>query len=97
MAVDANWMVLPCVRLGKLEFYMSSAQVDALSDVYDAITGRGNDRVPDAVLPGTLETFGNAMSEEEKQAFIAAYAGSGPSSSVTETRGTPGLVLRYTG
>ena len=96
MAVDANWTVFPCVRLGKLEFGMSSAQVDALADIYGAITGRGNDRMPDDILHDTLETFGNAMSEEEKQAFIAAYADSGPSvDSVTEIRGNPGLVLRY--
>ncbi len=46
------------------------------------------------VAPGTLR--GDAMSEEEKQALIAAYAESGPSAdSVTETRGNPGLVLGY--
>jgi hypothetical protein len=96
MAVDADWTVLPCKGLGKLEFGMSSAQVDALSGTYGAVTGRGNDRIPDAILHDTLETFGNAMSEEEKQALIAAYADSGPSAdSMTETRGDPGLVLRY--
>ena len=96
MAVDADWTVFPCQRLGKLEFGMSPAQVNALSDVYGAITGRANDRVPDDLLHDTLETFGHAMSEEDKQALIAAYADIGPSvGSVTEVRGNPGLVLRY--
>ncbi len=56
----------------------------------------GNDRVPDDLLRDTLEKFGDAMSEEEKQALITVYAESGPSAdSVTETRGNPGLVLGY--
>lgn len=75
---------------------MSPTQVDALSDTYGAVTGRGNDRITDDLLLDTLKTFGDAMSEEEKQALIAAYAESGPSAdSVTETRGEPGLVLGY--
>lgn len=75
---------------------MSPAQVDALSGTYGVITGQGSDRVPDDLLRDTLEKFGDAMSEEEKQALIAAYAESGPSAdSVTETRGNPGLVLGY--
>ncbi|MBJ7386696.1 MAG: hypothetical protein JHC55_19635 [Mycolicibacterium sp.] len=96
MTVNADWTVFPRVRLGKLEFGMSPAQVDALSDVYGAITGRAHDRIPDDLLHDTLETFGYAMSEEDKQALIAAYADIGPSTdSVTEVRGNPGLVLRY--
>lgn len=96
MSVDANWTVLPRVGLGQLEFGMSSAEVDALSDVYGAITGRGNDRVPDDILHETLGMFGNAMSDEEKRAFVAAYVDNGPSvDGVTEIRGNPGLVLRY--
>lgn len=75
---------------------MSAAQVDALSDIYGAVTGRGSDRVPDDLLLDTLAKFGDAMSEDEKQALIAVYAESGPSAdSVTETRGNPGLVLGY--
>ncbi|WP_415972589.1 hypothetical protein [Rhodococcus sp. 077-4] len=75
---------------------MSSAQVDALSDTYGSVTGRGNDRMPDDILRDTLQTFGHALSEEEQQVFLAAFADSGPSvDSVTETRGDPGLVLRY--
>jgi hypothetical protein len=96
MALEADWTVNPCKGLGRLEFGMSAAQVNTLSDTYGAVTGRTNDRIPDDLLRDTLETFGNAMSEEEKQALIAVYADSGPSvDSVTETRGNPGLVLRY--
>ena len=96
MAAAGDWTVFPRKGLGKLEFGMSSAQVDALADTYGAVTGRGNDRVPDDLLRDTLEKFGDAMSEEEKQALIAAYAESGPSAdSVTETRGNPGPVLGY--
>lgn len=96
MAAAGDWTVFPRNGLGKLEFGMSSVQVDALSDTYGAVTGRGNDRVPDDLLRDTLEKFGDAMSEEEKQALIAVYAESGPSAdSVTETRGNPGLVLGY--
>ncbi|WP_420112574.1 hypothetical protein [Pseudactinotalea sp.] len=75
---------------------MSRAQVDALADTYGAVTGSRSDRVPDALLLDTLEKFGNAISDEEKQELIAVYAESGPpSDSVTETRGDPGLVLGY--
>ena len=96
MAAENDWTVFPGKGLGKLKFGMSPAQVDALSDTYGAVTGRGNDRAPDDILRDTLEKFGDAMSEEEKQALIAAYAEQGPSAdSVSETRGNPGLVLRY--
>ncbi|KHO26587.1 hypothetical protein QQ44_13105 [Mycolicibacterium setense] len=92
----ADWTVSPGKGLGKLEFGMSAARVDALSDTYGAVTGRGNDRIPDDILRDTLATFGDEMSEEEKQALIAVYAECGPAAdSVTETRGNPGLVLRY--
>lgn len=75
---------------------MSGAQVDALSDMYGAVTGRMNDRAPDDILRDTLEAFGAAMSEDEKRAFIAAYEDNAPAAdSVTETRGDPGLVLSY--
>ncbi|WP_421988837.1 hypothetical protein [Roseococcus sp.] len=96
MAAADDWTVFPCKGLGKLKFGMSPAQVDALSDTYGAVTGRGNNRAPDDILRDTLEKFGGAMSEEEKQTLIAVYAESGPSAdSVTETRGNPGLVLGY--
>jgi hypothetical protein len=96
MAVEKDWTVFPCEGLGKLKFGMSPTQVDALSDTYGAITGRCNDRIPDDILRDTLETFGGGMSNEEKHALIAVYAESGPSAdSVTETRGNPGLILRY--
>ncbi|TQK28753.1 hypothetical protein FBY28_1741 [Arthrobacter sp. SLBN-53] len=73
---------------------MSPAQVDALAATYGVITGRGADRVADDMLRETLAMFGDAMTEDEKQDFIAEYTGSGPSAdSVTETRGD--LVLRY--
>lgn len=94
MAAESDWTVFPGQGLGQLRFGMSPAQVDALSDTYGAAKGRGNDRIPDDVLRQTLEQFGDAMSEEEKQALIALYAASGPSAdSVTETRGQ--LVLSY--
>ena len=97
MATEADWTVLPRKGLGRILFGMSPTQVDALSDTYGAVTGRGNDRVPDNILLDTLKTFGDALSEEEKQALIAAYAESGPAAdSVTEIRGDPGLVLGYT-
>lgn len=96
MTAEGDWTVLPGSGLGKLEFGMSPAQVDALSDTYGAVTGRRNDGIPDEVLRDTLEKFGAEMSEEEKRALIAAYAESGPpADSVTETRGNPGLVLSY--
>ena len=94
MATDADWTIRPRVGLGRLEFGMTPAQVDALSTTYGALTGRGADRVDDDMLRETLAMFGDALSDDEKQAFIAEYTGSGPSSdSVTETRGD--LVLRY--
>lgn len=94
MATDADWTIRPRVGLGRLEFGMSPAQVNALSTTYGALTGRGADRVDDDTLRETLAMFGDALSDDEKQAFIIEYAGGGPSSdSVTETRGD--LVLRY--
>ena len=96
MTAEEDWTVFPGKGLGKLKFGMSPAWVDALSDTYGAVTGRGSDRTPDDILRDTLEKFGDGMSEEEKQAFIAVYTASGPSAdSVTETRGDPGLILRY--
>lgn len=96
MATEADWTVLPCTGLGRLLFGMSPTQVDALSETYGAVTGRASDRIPDDILLDTLKTFGDGMSEEEKQALLAAYAEIGPSAdSVTETRGDPGLVLSY--
>ncbi|MDO3400881.1 hypothetical protein QWI29_12640 [Mycolicibacterium neoaurum] len=94
MTSESDWTVHPLSGLGRLEFGMSPAQVDALSAIYGVITGRGADRVADEMLRETLAMFGDAMSEDEKQAFIAEYTDSGPSAdSVTETRGD--LVLRY--
>ncbi|MGU3651775.1 hypothetical protein [Mycolicibacterium sp. A43C] len=94
MTSESDWTVHPRSGLGRLEFGMSPAQVDALSATYGVITGRGADRVADDMLRETLAMFGDALSEDEKQAFIAEYTGSGPSAdSVTETRGD--LVLRY--
>lgn len=67
-----------------------------MSGKYGAVTGRGNNRVSDDLLRDTLEKFGDAMSDEEKQAFISVYTQSGPSAdSVTETGGNPGLILEY--
>lgn len=73
---------------------MSPARVDALSATYGPVTGRGADRVTDHLLRETLAMFGDAMSDDEKRAFVAEYADHGPpADSVTETRGD--LVLRY--
>ena len=94
MATDADWTIRPRLGLGRLEFGMSPVQVDALSSTYGARTGRGADRVTDDMLRETLAMFGDAMTDDEKRAFIAEYTGGGPSSdSVTETRGN--VVLRY--
>ena len=94
MAAETDWTIRPREGLGGLEFGMSPAQVDSLSATYGTITGRGADRVADDMLRETLAMFGDAMSDDEKQAFIAAYADNGPpADSVTETRGA--LVLRY--
>ncbi|KXG87375.1 hypothetical protein [Agrobacterium bohemicum] len=96
MTAEDDWKIFPREGLGKLKFGMSPAEVDAWSETYGAVMGRGSDRASDGLLSDTLEQFGGAMSDEEKQAFIAAYAQNGPSAdSVTETRGNPGLVLRY--
>src|SRR5690349_7006825 len=96
MAAAGDWTVFPRKGLGKLKFGMSAAQVDALSGTYGTVTGRGGDRMADDLLHDTLAKFGEAMSDEEKQALIAVYAEFGPSAdSVTETRGNPGLVLGY--
>ncbi|MEH3130215.1 MAG: hypothetical protein PGN27_09690 [Mycolicibacterium neoaurum] len=94
MATDADWTIRPRLGLGRLEFGMSPVQVDALTSTYGARTGRGADRVTDDMLRETLAMFGDAMTDDEKRAFIAEYTGGGPSSdSVTETRGN--VVLRY--
>ncbi|MFS0893132.1 hypothetical protein [Microbacterium sp. 179-I 3D3 NHS] len=96
MAAESDWTIVPRGGLGRLVFGMTPAQVDALAGTYGAITGRGSDAVPDDILRETLEMFGGAMSDEEKQALTEAYAEFGQSAdSVTETRGEPGLVLRY--
>jgi len=94
MTAEADWTIRPREGLGLLEFGMSPAQVHSLSATYGTVTGRGADRVADDMLLETLEMFGDAMSDDEKQAFIAAYADDGPpADGVTETRGD--LVLRY--
>ena len=96
MAAADDWTIAPGKGLGKLAFGMSPAQIDALSGLYGALTGRQQDSIPDAILRDTLEKFGDAMSEEEKQALLALSAQSGPAAdSMTETRGQPGLVLGY--
>lgn len=94
MAANADWTIRPREGLGRLEFGMSPAQVDALSATYGTITGRGADRIADGMLRETLAMFGDAMSDDEKRALIAEYTDGGPpADSVTETRGD--LVLRY--
>ncbi|MGB3485345.1 MAG: hypothetical protein WBB07_24410 [Mycobacterium sp.] len=96
VAAEVDWTIFPGKGIGKLEFGMSATQVDALSHTYGAVTGRMNDQISDEILRGSLEKFGGAMTDEEKQSLIAACAESGPSAdSVTETRGDPGLVLGY--
>ncbi|MET4428843.1 hypothetical protein [Mycolicibacterium sp. 624] len=94
MGAEADWTIRPREGLGRLKFGMSPAQVDSLSATYGTITGRGADRIADDMLRETLEMFGDAMSDDEKQALIAEYADTGPpADSVTEIRGD--LVLRY--
>ncbi|MGU3502823.1 hypothetical protein [Mycobacterium sp. C31M] len=95
--MSADWTVRPRKGLGKLLFGMSPAEVDALSDTYGAVTGRMSDAISEDILLDTLEKFGDALSEQEKQALIAAHAEVSPAlaGSVTETRGEPGLILRY--
>jgi len=94
MSAETDWTIRPREGLGRLEFGMPAALVDSLSATYGTITGRGADRVADDMLRETLAMFGDAMSDAEKQAFIAEYADNGPpADSVTETRGA--LVLRY--
>jgi hypothetical protein len=94
MTSQSDWTIRPREGLGGLEFCMSPAQVDSLSATYGTVTGRGADRVADDLLRETLAMFGDAMSDDEKQAFIAEYADNGPAADgVTETRGD--LVLRY--
>ena len=96
MAATDDWTIVPGKGLGRLSFGMSPAQVDALSGLYGALTGQRQDSIPDAILRDTLEKFGGAMSEEEKQALLALSAQSTPAAdSMTETRGQPGLVLGY--
>lgn len=96
VSTEGDWVIHPGRGVGQLEFGMSAAQVDELSDVYGAVTGRGSDRASDALLRETLEMFGGAMTAEEKDALIAVYAESGPAAdAVTETRGDPGVVLGY--
>lgn len=96
MSANEDWTIRPRQGVGRLEFGMSAAQVDALSDVYGTVTSRGDVRVTDALLRETLDMFGDAMSAEEQEALIAVYADLGPAAdAVSETRGDPGLVLGY--
>ncbi|WP_304107089.1 hypothetical protein [Mycolicibacterium bacteremicum] len=76
---------------------MSAAQVDAVAAGYGDVTARMDDTIPDDVLRDTLEKFGDGLSDAEKQELIAAYADAAVATDgmVTETRGEPGLVLRY--
>jgi hypothetical protein len=97
MATDReNWEILARSGLGQLKFGDSRAAVDALEDVYGAVTRQASDRIPDSTLQDTLAQFGSDLIDEEKQALLALYAESGPdASSVTEVHGDHGLVLRY--
>ncbi|ASY66747.1 hypothetical protein SJ05684_b57650 (plasmid) [Sinorhizobium sojae CCBAU 05684] len=90
------WEILPQAGLGQLKFGDPKAAVDALEDIYGAVTRQASDRIPDSTLQDTLAQFGSDLSDEEKQALLALYAESGPdASSITEVRGDHGLVLRY--
>ncbi|ANW66448.1 hypothetical protein BCA37_25340 [Mycobacterium sp. djl-10] len=91
-----DWTLRPGTGLGRLLFGMSPTEVDAHTDVYGAVEARVADRASDDLLHETLALFGDGLSDEDKQAFIAAYAEHGPSSErVTETRKDSGLVLGY--
>lgn len=70
MAAETDWTIRPREGLGRLEFGMSPAQVDSLSATYGTITGRGADRIADDILRETLAMFGDAMSDDEKQALL---------------------------
>lgn len=96
-SVSPDWLVHPRKALGALHFGMSAAQVDALSATYGEVTTRMDDTISDDMLRDTLETFGDGLSAAEKQELIAAYAEVAVDTDgmVTETRGEPGLVLRY--
>jgi hypothetical protein len=91
-----DWTLRPGTGLGRLTFGMSPVEVDAYADVYGAVESRMADRASDDLLHETLALFGDGLSDEDKQAFIAAYVEHGPpSESVTETRKDSGLVLGY--
>lgn len=91
-----DWTLRPGTGLGRLTFGMSPVEVDAYADVYGAVESRMADRASDELLNETLALFGDGLSDEDKQAFIAAYAEHGPPSErVTETRKDSGLVLGY--
>lgn len=100
MAMQSNdsWTILPGEGMGPLRFGMSSAEVDAFSDIYGARSGNPAPiRVSDALLLDTLEKFGDALSDAEKQDFVKTYTELGPSADDTvETRGEPGLRLTFT-
>lgn len=90
------WTVAPGHGLGALHFGMAPEQVDELSGTYGLVTGRREDRIPDPILRETLEKFGDAMSDQEKQDLLDLYTElAPPAESVTETRGDPGLILHY--
>ena len=92
----ADWTVHPLSGLGRLVFGMPATEVEALSAVYGAVHGQVQDRIPDAILRETLEMFGDAMSQDEKDALLAMYADTAPpESAATEVRGDPVLVLSY--
>ena len=96
MTMADDWTLRPGTGLGRLTFGMSPTEVDAHADVYGVVESRMADRASDELLNETLALFGDGLSDEDKQAFIAAYAEQGPSAdSVTETRRDSGLVLGY--
>lgn len=87
MSADGAWTIHPGQGLGRLEFGMSAAQVDALSDVYGSVSGRGSDKASDTLLGETLAMFGGAMRPEEKRLLTTSPSRSKGSPSSRATTG----------
>ena len=90
-----DWTAHPRQGLGRLEFGMSTQQVQALTEVYGAALSQTVERIPGATLLETLAMFGDAMSAAEKAELMAVYAELAPAGdAVSEVRDC-GLVLGY--
>jgi hypothetical protein len=91
---DDDWLFQPKRGVGRLLFGSSPAEVEALSDVYGVAEQAASDRISDTILEDTL--LEGDLTDEERAEILALYGDLGPSgSSITETRCSGGLVLRY--